>query len=60
MEEGDEFKMDNKIIKEYLEKHLIIEIGNKNSYDGEKLVVKLLIDEEEISSDYIYLSDLVE
>ena len=47
--------MDEEAIKEYLKNHLSIQIGTYWSCDGEgkKLEVRLVIDGEKISSDYI-------
>jgi len=44
----------DQIIKQYLKNHLTIEIDRDMSYDGNTLIVKLLIDGEKISSDRIY------
>jgi hypothetical protein len=43
----------DEMMKNYLKEHLIICIDTKKSWDGEYMVVKLKIDDEEISKDSI-------
>lgn len=53
--------MDELELKQYLKNHLTISIDTRYvSYDGNKLEVKLMLDDEVISSDYISVSYLQE